>query len=94
VYPTKHSDHDIMVDKEGKETVVPRQPQPSLSIQLSSDDAKEFTALTEDAMGKKLLVMLGERPLIAPVVMARIQGGYIEIYGLNATELKKIEDEL
>jgi preprotein translocase subunit SecD len=93
VYPTEQSGYDILHDKAGNETAVPRHPRPSLTIQLSSDDAKKFTALTEDAMGKKLLVMLGERPLIAPVVRTRIQAGYIEIDCLNSTELKKMEDE-
>jgi hypothetical protein len=94
VYPTKQPDYDIMVDKAGNETAVPRQPRESLTIQLSSDDAKKFAALTEDEMDRRLLIMLGERPLVAPLVRWRIQGGYVEIDYLNATELKKIADEL
>jgi preprotein translocase subunit SecD len=94
VYPTERSGYDIIRDKAGNETAVPRQPRESLSIQLSSDDAGKFTGLTEDALGKKLLVMLGEKPLIAPVVRARIQGGHIDIDDINASDLKKIADEL
>ena len=67
---------------------------PELTIQLSSDDAKKFAELTERAVGSRLLMMLGERPLIAPLVRFLIQGGCMSIDDTNVTELKKMEHDL
>src|SRR5438105_14478069 len=57
VYREKRATSDIVNGK-----VVPSQPSPGLAVALRPDDAKRFTALTEKALGKRLLVALGDRP--------------------------------
>jgi hypothetical protein len=94
VYPTKDAKFAIMVDAQGKETKVPNRVQPSVTIQLTTHDAKQFTALTERAVGKKLLIMLGGRPLVAPEVVSPIEGPYVAIWQPADLGVKKLEDDL
>lgn len=71
---------------------------PELRITLRATEAKSFAALTERAVGKRLLVMLGDKPLTAPVVRAAVVGGNFPIeFGREqgaANEAKKAEDDL
>jgi preprotein translocase subunit SecD len=85
---------DIMVDKDGKETVMPLQTKPALILRMQSEDAKKFTALTEQAIGKRVLIMLGEMPLMAPTVRAPIQTPSFVLTLGDKTDHKKIEAEL
>jgi preprotein translocase subunit SecD len=94
VCPQKMADYAIMGDKNGKHTIVPSPSPPSLAVTLQSEDAKRFTALTERSIGKQLLVMLGEKPLTAPRVMAPIEGGCFLIQFHDQANLKKTEDDL
>jgi len=89
VYREKRATSDIVNGK-----VVPSQPSPGLAVALRPDDAKRFTALTEKALGKRLLVALGDRPLTAPKVVAPIETDRFSIDFVNESELKKTQDEL
>jgi len=89
VYPEERATSAIVNGK-----VVPSQPPPGLAVALRPDDAKRFTALTEKALGKRLLVALGDRPLTAPRVVAPIETDRFSIDFVNESELKKTQDEL
>jgi preprotein translocase subunit SecD len=98
VYPQESAGFSIMTDTNGNHTVVTNAPVPALTVVLSPEDAKRFAALTERAVGKRLLVMLGEKPLTAPVVRTPIEAGTMVIefgreFGGQA-EAKKVEDDL
>jgi len=98
VYPQKSAGFSIMTDTNGNRTVVSNTPTPALTIALSPVDAKAFAALTQRALGKRLLVMLGDKPLTAPVVRSPIETGTMVIefgreFGGQA-EAKKVEDDL
>ncbi len=82
----------IMLDKDEK--VVSSNSVPTLSILLNSDDAKKFSSLTEQAVGKRLLTMLGDKPLIAPRVPSPISTPKIQLILSEQTDQKKIENEL
>jgi len=44
------------------------QPRPGVIIVLRDEDARKFAALSEKASMKKTLLMLGDTPLLAPMV--------------------------
>jgi hypothetical protein len=93
VYPTKEADFRVDVDEKGKQTIVPTHPAPSVSVQLRAKDVEKLKALTEKAVNKKLLVMLGDKPLIAPKILYRIEGGCFSVTCRNASEEEKLENE-
>ena len=74
--------------------VVPSNPPPGLAVALRPADAKRFTTLTEKAVGKRLLVTLGDKPLTAPTVVAPIETDRFSIDFATESELKKTQDEL
>ena len=67
----------ISVDANGKTSESGAQR--ALMLELRDDDAKKFAALTERVAGSRLLLMLGDQPLMAPVVRARIETKRIQI---------------
>jgi preprotein translocase subunit SecD len=68
--------------------------QTELAVKLRAEDAKRFMELTKRASGQRLLVMLGDRLLMAPQVGGPIEGGIFVIYCHGQADLKKTEDEL
>jgi hypothetical protein len=74
--------------------VVPSKRPPGLAVRLLPADAKRFTALTEKALGKQLLVSLGDKPLPAPKVVAANEiDGFSVDFGTES-ELIKTQGEL
>jgi hypothetical protein len=67
----------FMVDKDGKKTELPQRE--TIVIRFKPKDAAQFTALTERAIGKRLVMMLGNRPLMAPMVEHSIDSPSVEI---------------
>ncbi|HYG35659.1 MAG TPA: hypothetical protein VEC99_12785 [Clostridia bacterium] len=73
-------------------------PKSGLAINFNASYREAFEALTKRAAGKRLLVMLGDRPLFAPQI-----GGPIESAGIgfdfrgelgNRAEVQNIVDDL
>jgi hypothetical protein len=98
VFPQKSAGYSIMFQTNGDHTVVSNTPRPAISLILQPEDAKRFAAITQQAVGKRMLVMLGDKPLTAPLVMAPIETGNVAIefgreFGGQA-EVKRVEDEL
>lgn len=73
---------------------VPSRFSSSLTVTLTSDDAKRFSALTEKAVGKRLLVSLGDTPLTAPRVMGKIESDSFSIDLNDEVELKKVHEQI
>ena len=98
VYPEKSAGFSIMTDTNSNRTVMTNAPRSALAIKLTSEDAKRFAALTEQAVGKRLLLMLGDKPLAAPIVRIPIEDGSMAIeFGREfggAAEVKKVENDL
>ena len=94
VFPQKSAGSAIMGDTNGMHTVVPSHPPSALSVTLRAEDGVRFASLTEKAIGKRLLVMLDEKPLTAPKVMAPIESGGFLIEFRDENDLKKTEDAL
>jgi hypothetical protein len=61
---------------------------------MRADDAKKLTAITKKAVGKQVLLMLGDTPLIAPKVVDPISTQSLILTLSDETHKKKIEDEL
>lgn len=51
----------------------------SFHVRMKPDDARRFAALTEEAVGKQMLLMLGNEPLIAVRVRTPIKGTYLQL---------------
>jgi hypothetical protein len=94
VFRSKGAEHSVVSDGKGKHTVIPKKPRLTLTVKLTAEDAKRFTALTESALGQKLLIMFSEAPLYAPRVMAPIQTPYFAIDFASDAELERIEKTL
>ena len=98
VYPQESAGVSIITDTNGKHTVSTNAPAPALAIVFLPEDAKRFATLTKRALGKRLLVILGDKPLIAPVVRNPIEAGTMVIeFGREfggQGEAKKVEDDL
>ena len=84
----------IIFDKSGKATVVTNDLIPALALALNAEDTKRFAALTERSIGKRLLIMLGDKPLSAPEVMAPIENGRFLIEFRDPAALNKPRDAL
>lgn len=65
-----------------------------VSITLRPEDARKFEGLTKENIGNKILLMLDETPLTAPVVVQPIHGPNVQIIVGNKQDLQKIEDGL
>ena len=71
----------------------PEQIKTDVLIQMFQPDAKRFADLTRQNIGRRLLISLGDRPLMAPVVQAPIESGNIQISlgeGKDAREIAAI----
>lgn len=94
VIPDVSREQVVMIGKDGKETVEPMKERVAFHIRMRPDDAKKFTALTEQAVGKQMLVMLGDKPLTAARVMSPIPGQSLLLAIGAKTDTKTIEDGL
>ena len=79
-------------DRSGKQTG-PSTNVHDFTIEFYPDDAKKFTALTEKAVRKRILIMVGDTPLIAPVVKEPITTSNVAV-SLGGTDKEKIVGEL
>lgn len=61
---------------QGKQT---QKSAPAFQILMLASDSKRFSELTRTNLGHRLLLMLEERPLIAPVIMSPIESGSIQV---------------
>jgi hypothetical protein len=97
-----HHQFDVFIDQNGKRTPVTDDMREKLKISLPlvfrmfPDDAKQFTRLTEKAVGKKILLMINNTPVFAPMVPFPItnQDVCISVDGLDMTKVKQIEARL
>ena len=82
------------IDKNGKliETT-PLPDSPALDVTILAEDAQKLTALTEHNIGKKVLLMLGDVPLMAPRINSPISSQF-QLTIKDDTERKKVEDGL
>ncbi len=68
--------------------------QSRLLIKLSPEDGKHLSALTKKSIAKKVLVMLGDKPLVAPVVTMPIDSSEFAIDFNDSAEAKSILEAL
>ena len=71
----------------GKET---ERSEPALEITMFRQDARRIGDLTRQNIGRRILLMLGERPIIAPLIRSPIDSGSMQITLHNQEELKKV----
>ena len=67
VYSQESASLSIMTDTNGNRCNCYDAARPALTIALAPGEAKQFADLTNRAVRKRLLVMLGTKPLTAPV---------------------------
>ena len=49
-------------------------------IRMTPDDAKQFAVVTEQAVGKQMLIMLGDMPMMAVRVRNPIEGPFLQLH--------------
>ena len=67
---------------------------PAVYITFCPENAPSFTALTERAIEKQLLVMQGDTPLMAPRIKERISTATLMLTSGEGTDPRKEADEL
>ena len=81
-------------DKDGKQIGRPGPDRAALDIMIRSEDSRKFEALTKENIGKRVLMMLGDVPLIAPIVQSPISTQSFQVIIGKHGDPKKIEDGL
>ena len=66
----------------------------ALSLWLTDDAGRAFSALTAESVGKALAVVHDGRVLVAPVVTSPIPNGLVLITGLGAAEAERLAESL
>jgi preprotein translocase subunit SecD len=82
------------IGRDGKVTSTPLPDQPALVVQILPADAQKFESLTEHGIGKRVLMMLGDTPLIAPTINSPISTQSFQISFGEHSNRKVIEDAL
>jgi hypothetical protein len=67
---------------------------PTLDLQISPEDAKQFETLTQNNLGKQVLLMLGDTPLIAPRIIGVVSTQNIQVTIGRHSNRKLIEAAL
>lgn len=60
------------IDKKGKYTTKPLPDAPAFLVTILPKDSQKFEALTKNNIGRRVLIMVGNKPLIAPPVSCPI----------------------
>jgi hypothetical protein len=82
------------IGKDGKLTETPLPDSLALEVIILPEDTQKFKALTEHNIGKRMLLMLGDAPLIAPVVQGPISTQSFQMTIGEHSNRKMIEDGL
>jgi hypothetical protein len=75
----------------------PGQPRPGVVIMLRAEDAQKFATLSEKAVMKKVLFMVGDTPLTALGVMSPLDAAQtrsLQLALTNQADQTRIENEL
>jgi hypothetical protein len=70
---------------------------PGVVVMLKQDDAEKFAALSQKAVFKKILFMLGDEPLTAPAIMTALDASQtrsLQLTVADKSEQKKVIDDL
>jgi len=66
----------------------------AIDVMMLPADAKRFADLTRQNVGSRLLLMLGEHPLIAPVIRMPIEGGHLQFTLGKREDVGRIREDL
>jgi len=83
----------IVMDK-GKAVGLSENHENALRVTLRPEDGRKFEELTRKNIGSRIVLMLGETPLIAPFVMEATTSPDIQITFPTAHDMQKVEQEL
>jgi preprotein translocase subunit SecD len=61
-----------------------------VEIQMFEPDAKRFADLTRQNIGHRILISLGDRPLMAPIVQCAIENGKMQITAGEGRDIQAI----
>ena len=84
----------VKIGKDGKLIETPLPGVPAIDVQILPADAQKFEALTKRNIGKRVLLMVDDMPLIAPVVQSPISTLSFQITIGEHSNQKVIEDAL
>jgi hypothetical protein len=89
VYPTEPE--GVIINGKAVPTPAGRS---ALGIELRPDDAQKLSTLSERVIGKRLLIMLGEKPLMAPRVQAVLSTRRLILECPTQAERDSVQSEL
>lgn len=83
-----------LISKDGKETTFEERQQPGIIITMWPEDARRFTEITAKNVGKKVLLMLGDKPLLAPRLVSPIETPSLQLTLGKEKDSTLVEREL
>ena len=69
----------VAVGSSSAETRQASRAETTIHIKMFPEDAKRFAELTTRAVGKRMLLTLGDEPLMAPRILSPISGPYLQL---------------
>jgi hypothetical protein len=66
----------------------------TIHIEMTPDDSRRLGVITEQAVGKQILVMLGDEPLVAARVLTPITTQYLQLSFHERHDGRRIEDAI
>jgi preprotein translocase subunit SecD len=66
----------------------------AIDVVMLPADAKRFAELTRQNVGSRLLLMLGDRPLIAPVIRIPIEAGHLQFTLGKRKDADRVREDL
>ncbi len=92
--PPGSHEYKATQDKDGKITSERLPDRPQLSVELKPEDGDKLESLTGQNIGKRVLIMLGNRPLIVVTIYSPVSRKGFRVTLRNESEREKLKDEL
>lgn len=84
----------VVTDRANRAAVPPMSTGTTFHLRMTPNDSKRFAAVTESAVGKQLLLMLGNQPLIVVRVLTPIAGPNLQVYLDGKHDAARVGDAL
>ncbi len=92
---TLHVDRNIAISNfDIAEAVLIEKDSTSIRLTLTEEGKIKFANLTKESINKRLAVVINDRLVSAPKVMAEISGGSFEITGARTEKFKEFAEEI
>lgn len=94
VVSVAHEGARAIADGSGRNVVPMASNEHILDIRMTPDDAKRLGVITEQAVGKRILLMLGDEPLLVARIMSSISTQNLRLHFVKEQGDDRIEEAL